>query len=136
MGHNSTEALIVTEALEDAEEDVSDIEKVEDAPPPPLLESVIDRIRPEAQPAVRGDCLPGGCNDVRPCPWICCEWHLIHEGSDGSGETCALDMADRGGVTLEEVGAVLGLTRERIRQIEQTALRKLFHRRHLHMLER
>jgi hypothetical protein len=32
---------------------------------------------------------------------------------------------DRGGDTLEEVGGVLGVTRERIRQIESRALRKL-----------
>lgn len=40
-------------------------------------------------------------------------------------ETCALDVADRGGVTLEDVGRILGLTRERIRQIEVGALVKL-----------
>ena len=40
-------------------------------------------------------------------------------------ETCVLDVADRGGVTLEEVGAILNLTRERIRQIEFKGLAKL-----------
>lgn len=40
-------------------------------------------------------------------------------------ETCALDLADRGGMTLEEVGDVLECTRERIRQIEAKALKKL-----------
>jgi DNA-directed RNA polymerase sigma subunit (sigma70/sigma32) len=37
-------------------------------------------------------------------------------------ETCALDVADRGGVTLEEVGGWLNLTRERVRQLEVHAL--------------
>jgi hypothetical protein len=40
-------------------------------------------------------------------------------------ESCALDMADRGPHTLDEVAAVLGLTRERIRQIEVRAVEKL-----------
>ena len=37
-------------------------------------------------------------------------------------ETCSLDVADRGGITLEEVGAILNLTRERIRQVEVRGL--------------
>ena len=40
-------------------------------------------------------------------------------------ETCALDVADRGGITLEEVGEILNLTRERIRQVEVKGLGKL-----------
>tara|TARA_B100001093_G_scaffold20855_1_gene18647 strand:- start:422 stop:688 length:267 start_codon:yes stop_codon:yes gene_type:complete len=40
-------------------------------------------------------------------------------------ETCALDVADRGGITLEEVGEILNLTRERIRQVEVKGLQKL-----------
>lgn len=40
-------------------------------------------------------------------------------------ETCVLDVADRGPLRLEVVGALLGVTRERVRQIEVKALRKL-----------
>ena len=40
-------------------------------------------------------------------------------------ETCSLDVADRGGITLEEVGAILNLTRERIRQVEVRGLSKI-----------
>ena len=40
-------------------------------------------------------------------------------------ETCALDVADRGGTTLEEVGVLLNLTRERIRQVERSGIDKL-----------
>ena len=40
-------------------------------------------------------------------------------------DTCALDVAERGGITLEEVGAILNLTRERIRQVEVRGLLKL-----------
>jgi hypothetical protein len=39
--------------------------------------------------------------------------------------SCALDVADAGGVKLEDVGALMNLTRERIRQIELRALSKL-----------
>src|SRR5262249_53683369 len=41
------------------------------------------------------------------------------------GDSCALDIADRGGTTLEDVGAIMNLTRERIRQVEVKALAKL-----------
>ena len=40
-------------------------------------------------------------------------------------ETCSLDVADRGGITLEDVGAILNLTRERIRQVEVRGLVKI-----------
>ena len=42
-----------------------------------------------------------------------------------NGETCALDLADRGGMTLIEVADVLGVTRERVRQIEDSAIEKI-----------
>ena len=40
-------------------------------------------------------------------------------------ETCALDVADRQGITLEEVGVIMNLTRERVRQLEMRGLSKL-----------
>jgi DNA-directed RNA polymerase sigma subunit (sigma70/sigma32) len=40
-------------------------------------------------------------------------------------DTCALDIADRGGITLEEVGEIMNLTRERVRQVETQGLAKL-----------
>jgi hypothetical protein len=81
------------------------------------------------------------CSDApRPCPYVSCKHHLFLDVSARTGaiklnfpdlevwemsETCALDVADRGGTTLEEVGAIMNLTRERIRQVEVKGLAKL-----------
>ncbi len=87
-------------------------------------------------PKVRADCAGG----ERPCPFVSCKHHLYLDVSARTGaiklnfpdlevwemtETCALDVADRGGTTLEEVGAIMNLTRERIRQVEVKGLAKL-----------
>lgn len=96
------------------------------------------------RPVTRADCLAGGINEARPCPWVSCAAHLAldvneHNGNiklnfpgaggepdlDAMPETCALDVADRGGVTLEELGSIVNLTRERIRQIETLAMERL-----------
>lgn len=84
----------------------------------------------------RGDCVNGS----RPCPLVSCRFHLYLDVNPNTGsiklnfpglevwdlkETCALDVADRGGVTLDEIGEIFNLTRERIRQVELQALHKL-----------
>lgn len=88
------------------------------------------------KPRARSECIDG----ARPCPFVSCKHHLYLDVSARTGaiklnfpdlevwemtETCALDIADRGGTTLEEVGAIMNLTRERIRQVEVKALAKL-----------
>jgi hypothetical protein len=88
------------------------------------------------RPQTRADCAGG----ARPCPFVSCKHHLFLDVSARTGaiklnfpdldvwemsETCALDVADRGGTTLEEVGAIMNLTRERIRQVEVKGLAKL-----------
>jgi len=88
------------------------------------------------KPRTRSECVEG----IRPCPYVSCKHHLFLDVSSRTGaiklnfpdlevwemnETCALDIADRGGTTLEEVGAIMNLTRERIRQVEVKALAKL-----------
>lgn len=92
------------------------------------------------RPADREACLPGGRNAQRPCPYVSCKYHLALDVSPKSGaiklnfpglevwemrETCSLDVADRGGVALEGVGALMNLTRERIRQVETMALARV-----------
>jgi hypothetical protein len=61
------------------------------------------------------------------CPYELCRHNLAHTRVRGGMvvETrpgCSLEYADRGGMTLEEVADVLGVTRERIRQIQAHAL--------------
>lgn len=93
-------------------------------------------------PATRAEC----CDGPRPCPFVSCAHHLYLEVNKKNGsiklnfpdvdpdelpETCELDVAERGGETLEEVGAMLNITRERVRQIEVAALTKLLESRAL-----
>jgi len=88
------------------------------------------------KPRTRAECADG----PRPCPYVSCRYHLYIDVSPRTGaiklnfpdlevwemgESCALDVADRGGTTLEDVGAIMNLTRERIRQVEVKALAKL-----------
>ena len=90
----------------------------------------------ESRPQLREDCRTA----ERPCPYVSCKYHLYLDINQETGsikvnfpdlevwemsETCALDVADRGGITLEEVGELVNLTRERIRQVEVLGLDKL-----------
>ena len=76
----------------------------------------------------------------RPCLFVSCRFHLYLDVNPQTGsvklnfpdkevwqleDTCALDIADRGGITLEDVGSIMNLTRERIRQVEVRGLQKL-----------
>jgi len=88
------------------------------------------------RPRNRAECV----NGPRPCLFVSCKHHLYLDVNPETGsvklnfpdkevweleESCALDIAERGGITLEEVGEILNLTRERIRQLEVDALTKM-----------
>ena len=88
------------------------------------------------RPQARGEC----ANVARPCPYVSCKYHLYIDVNPNTGSikvnfpdrevwelgnSCALDVAEQGGITLEEVGEILNLTRERIRQVEVRGLMKL-----------
>jgi hypothetical protein len=81
----------------------------------------------------------GACRRLQgPCPHAVCRFNLTAERRDNRGakpnqqhlpvvhESCALEAAEQGGMTLEEIAKRLSLTRERVRQIELGALKKLW----------
>ncbi|HEY1551369.1 MAG TPA: sigma factor-like helix-turn-helix DNA-binding protein [Kofleriaceae bacterium] len=97
-----------------------------------LMYPPVDIPRPTSREECRGE--------MRPCPWVACKHHLYLDINPETGSikinfpdlepwdlkhTCALDVAERGGITLEEVGEIMNLTRERIRQVEVRGLLKL-----------
>ena len=90
----------------------------------------------ETRPRTRADCV----NGPRPCMFVSCKHNLYLDVNPETGSiklnfpdkeiwelehTCALDVAEKGGITLEEVGEIMNLTRERIRQVETRGLMKL-----------
>lgn len=89
----------------------------------------------EGRPRTRGE-----CDQVeRPCPYVGCRHHLYLEITGSAGiklnfpdlepdellESCSLDVADEGGLTLEQAAELLNVTRERLRQVEVLALGRL-----------
>lgn len=86
---------------------------------------------------------PGECprlhGDDGPCPYVGCKHHLWSDVTDDGSlrvyhpytdvedlpETCSLDCGGRGTMALEDIAEVFGVTRERIRQILQTAVEKM-----------
>ncbi len=92
----------------------------------------VDDIRPQT----RAEC----AGKARPCPYVACKHHLYLDVNPRTGsikinfpdlepwelkQTCSLDVAAEGGITLEDVGEIMNLTRERIRQVEVRGLAKL-----------
>jgi hypothetical protein len=85
-----------------------------------------------AMPRTRSECR----TVPRPCPFVRCKYNLYLDVDPRTGslklnypdrepdemeESCVLDMAARCGMTLEEVGIAMNMTRERVRQIESAA---------------
>lgn len=97
------------------------------------------------RPKTRGDCIDG----IRPCPFVSCKHHLyLSVARNGNikvnfpdvgpedlptDRSCTLDVADAGEHTLEEVGLLLGVVRERARQLEASAVAKVL--RHKQFVE-
>lgn len=94
------------------------------------------------RPRVRIECE----SSPRPCPYVSCKHHLYLDVTPRTGtlkmnfpdlelwemgETCALDVAAQGGLTLEAVATVMNLTRERVRQLETMAYLRIVRGRKL-----
>lgn len=89
----------------------------------------------EERPVQRAHCAEA----VRPCPWVACRFHLyLDVRADGvlrvnfpdrepdeMMASCSLDLAEDGPRTLEQVAGLMGMSKERARQIEEGALVKL-----------
>lgn len=89
---------------------------------------------PYDRPQTRADC----ARVPRPCPYVTCKYSLyldvsetgsiilnfphLEPGQMPANQSCALDLAERGPMTLEDIATVTNLTRERIRQVELKAL--------------
>lgn len=79
------------------------------------------------KPSHRSECK----NGPRPCPYVSCRYHLYLDVTDSGGirlnypgktleelsYTCALDVADKGSITIDDIGRLLNVTRERARQL-------------------
>jgi len=88
------------------------------------------------RPTLRSECADG----PRPCPHVACKHHLYLDVNPATGtiklnfpdlevwelsDTCALDIAERGGTSLDDISKLMNVTRERVRQIETQAMSKL-----------
>jgi len=108
--------------------------QIEKLPPISVIEWDLKDLK-AMKPRNRADCerIP------RPCPFVSCRYHLYCDiNQKGSLKlnfpdlepwdlivSCALDVADLGGCTLQEIGDVLNITRERVRQVQDMAMKKL-----------
>ena len=92
------------------------------------------------RPRTFADCDAADLGASVPCPFVSCGYHLALDvdrrtGSiksnfpdrdpDDAPHTCALRVADQGGLTLDAVADAMNLTRERVRQLELLGLAKL-----------
>lgn len=93
------------------------------------------RVIQAQRPKTRGDCLPGGCNEVRPCGFISCRYHLYGQVTEGGGyqvnsdleieewletaeHTCVLDVIDQeGGMSAKRAGKLIGLSERRVTEL-------------------
>lgn len=94
------------------------------------------------RPRTFAECEAAGLGAETPCPFVSCKHHVALDVNERAGSikanfpdrepdeiphTCTLRVAERGGATLDDVAAVMNLTRERVRQLQDIALAKIRH---------
>ena len=117
--------------------------------------AVADRIlRDHQRPQVLADCMPGGFNAARPCPWVSCKHHLAvdvnangaiklnfpdvknldgreyltddYVAIEDAPATCVFDVVDpHDGLTTAQAGARLNCVESNIQRIEHEYLAKI-----------
>jgi hypothetical protein len=91
------------------------------------------------RPTHYSDCLPGGINAARPCPWVSCRSHLYltlskkgslkiafpGKGVEDLETSCLNDVLARhkGELSLEHIGQAVGVTHQRVSQILKKVLK-------------
>lgn len=92
----------------------------------PLRDPVLWQVRHRRFAVVTECCMPPG---DAPCTQVQCRYHLAHTGVGDRQwspiRDCALTVANEGFLTRDEVAEVLGISDERVRQIEERAVAKL-----------
>ncbi len=101
----------------------------------------------EPRPRTFAECERRGIGTIEsPCAYVSCRWNLALDVDNRTGSikvnfpnavvdgaidvslipaTCALVIADSDGLMLEQVGEILNITRERVRQIETKGLQQI-----------
>ena len=96
----------------------------------PNVESLLAKRKPPMiYPKTRADCK----KMCRPCVITTCRYNLYVDQLKKNKNlkpsemtvSCALDEAERGGMKLEDIRLIFGLSRERIRQIIEYGLRRM-----------
>ena len=93
------------------------------------------------RPRTWGECEAADLGSAElPCPFVSCRHHLYLDVDEGNGSikinfpgrephelpaTCALRVAEEGGITLDGLGARVNLTKERVRQLEERIVARL-----------
>lgn len=119
--------VLTAPSLSEAEQLVADLDL--------SLDDGLDDQPIEGRPTRRSQCATG----PRPCVWVTCRYNLyLDVRGDGvlrlnfadrepeeMVASCALDLATDGPRTLDSVAGLMGMSKERARQIEENAMKKV-----------